>query len=222
MVIEVGYGATVSGTASVENSQEMPERISITAYSDAGEDAVSTSIFNSRDPEARTSSKVNYEFRLENVPEGENYFLVQTEDKDYYVKSATADGVDLLSKPFAFKEGEVLRNVRIVLAKDVGTLKGVVLSDAKEPLKGLNILIVPTDAAKRKMIGYLREATTNEKGEFETKAAPGEYAVVFFDQSALAKSREELQKWIDEAVKDAPLVKIETGKTETVTIKRKN
>ncbi len=221
MVIEVGYGATISGTATVENSQEMPKRITISAGSEKNENAAFANIENFISTGSPEVSKTNHEFKLENVPEGKNYFLVQTEDTDYYVKSATINGVDLLANPFEVKEGEVLRNVQIVFSKDVGTLKGVVLNDAKEPVKGFEFAIIPTGAAKRKIFNYLRNATTKENGEFEIKAAPGEYAVIFYTDNLAGKSREEIIKWLDEAIKDAQIVKIEAGKTETVTIRKK-
>ena len=132
------------------------------------------------------------------------------------------NGVDLLANTFAVKEGEVLRNIQIVLSKDVGTLKGVVLNDQKVPVKGLEFLIIPTDASKRKNSSYYRNTTSNENGEFEIKAAPGEYAVIFNNQTLINKSREEILKWFDEAVKEAQIVKVEAGKTETVTIRKKN
>ncbi len=222
MIIEVGYGATISGTAFVENSQEMPNRITIIAGSEKDENSVMTGIGNYMETNPQKSSKPNHDFKLENVPEGKNYFNVFTEDSDYYIKSATLNGVDLLGNSFEVKEGDVLRNVQIVFSKDVGTLKGVVLNDEKEAVKAVELSIIPTDAARRKNSSYTRNATTNQNGEFEIKAAPGEYAIVFIDQSFAGKSREEILKWLDEAVKDAQTVKIEAGRTETITVKRKN
>ncbi len=221
LVIELGYGATVSGTAAVENSQEMPTSVMIQAVGEKDETGVVGSIGNYISKDPQKPSKTNHDFKLENVPEGKNYFSVFIEDQDYYVKSATFGGTDLLNNPIEVKEGDVLRNVQIVISKDVGTLKGIVLNDDKEPVKELRFLIVPTDAAKRKNSSYYRFATTNENGEFEIKAAPDEYAIVISDQSRTGKSREEIIKWLDKAVKDAQTVKIEVGRTETVTIKKK-
>ncbi|MEP6903782.1 MAG: carboxypeptidase-like regulatory domain-containing protein, partial [Actinomycetota bacterium] len=221
MVIEVGYGATISGTATVENSQEMPKSMTIQASGEKDESAVSTIIGNYRNTDTETPSKTNHDFKLENVPEGKNYFNVFTGDTDYYIKSATLNGTDLLGNLFEVKEGEVLRNVQIILSKDVGTLKGTVLNDEKEPVKGLELSIIPTDAAKRKNASYLRSATSNENGEFEVKDAPGEYAIIFYPESLTGKNREEILKWLDDAIKEAQTVKIEAGKTETVTVKKK-
>ncbi len=221
MVIEVGYGATISGTASVENSAEMPTGITIQAFGEKDETGVFSVIGNFRDTDEGKSSKINHDFKLENVPEGKNYFNVFIADNEYYLKSATLNGTDLIGNPFEVKEGEVMRNIQVVLGKDVGTLKGVVLNDGKEFVKGIQFLIVSTDAAKRKNTSYTRNATSNENGEFEIKAAPGEYAIVFSDQSLTRKSREEALKWLDEAIKGAQTVKIEADKTETITVKKK-
>jgi hypothetical protein len=221
MIIEIGYGATVSGTAVVENSEEMPKSVTILAVGNNDENTVTASIGNYADYESANPLKINHEFKLESISEGKNYFNVLIDDTDYYVKSATLNGTDLLGGTIEVKEGDVLRNVQIVLAKNVGTLKGVVLNDEKEPVKGLPFLIVPTDPMKRKNATYYRNATTNETGAFEIKAAPGEYAVIFNAESVAEKSREEIEKWLDEAIKAAQTARIEADKTETITVKKK-
>jgi len=97
----------------------------------------------------------------------------------------------------------------------------MILDDEKQPVKNMDFSLIPTDAAKRKQTGLYRSARSDENGEFEIKAAPGEYAFVFFDQSMTLKNREEVLKWVDQALKDAQTVRIEAGKTETVTIRKK-
>jgi hypothetical protein len=221
-VIEVGYGATISGTAAVENSQEMPSSMTIQVSGEKDENTASVGIMNYIGTNQKTPAKINHDFKLEAVPEGKNYFMVFTEGGDYFVKSVTVNGIDLLADPVTVKEGEVLRNVQIVLSADLGTLKGTVLNDEKVPVKRAGFLLVPTDAAKRKNPSFYRDATAGENGEFEVRGAPGEYAVIFTEESLLAKSREEMIKWFDNAVKGAQIVKIEAGKTETVTVRKKN
>ena len=223
LVIEVGYGATVSGSARVENSEEMPRSVSVVAAGENKDTAVSAGIanFQEEDDAEGKSPGIKRQFKLENVSEGKNYLTVFVEDQNYYVKSVTLNGTDLLANPLVVKEGEDLRNVQIVLAKDTGTLKGMILDDEKQPVKNMDFSLIPTDAAKRKQTGLYRSARSDENGEFEIKAAPGEYAFVFFDQSMTLKNREEVLKWVDQALKDAQTVRIEAGKTETVTIRKK-
>ena len=79
---------------------------------------------------------------------------------------------------------------------------------------------MPVDAARRRNSSLYRIVRTDKSGEFETKLAPGEYAVVMFDERAAAKNPEEFLKWLDQAIKDAQKVTIEAGRTELVSIKK--
>lgn len=223
MIIEVGYGATISGTARVENSEEMPKNVTIAVFDEKDNADANTSILNYKEPGETSPRAFNRDFQLEGIGAGKKYLSVYVEGSDYYVKSATVGGVDLLGSPFELKEAENLRNVQIVFAKDTGTLKGMVFDDENQPLKRYEFSIVPTDAVKRRGGSFYRHLTTDQNGAFEIKAAPGEYAVIVFNrETAAGQSREEFYKWLDEAIKEAQTVKIEAGKTETVTIKRKS
>lgn len=220
LVFELGYGATISGTATVENSEEMPKTITVQATSEADKLSVSDTIGSYYSEYMPKPEKVERDFKLENVTVGKNRLYVQFPEDEFYVKSATVNGIDLLANPFEIKEGEILRNVRIVLSKDVGTLKGKVTDEAKEPVRGAVFMLVPVDAARRKNSGFYRRVKSDEDGEFTTRLAPGEYAIVIFDERAAAKNQDEFFKWLDEAIKEAQKVKIEAGRTETVSIKK--
>lgn len=222
ITIELGYGAIISGTVTTENSAEMPRNLSVTAINENEEISSSDSIYNGTEPildgETPKPQKTNHDFNLESVAEGKTEFFVYLDGGDFYVKSATLNGTDLLVKPLEIKEGENLKNVQIVLSKGVGTLKGKVVDDKKEPVKNSGFSLVPIDAAKRKNSTFFRAGRTNENGEFELKAAPGEYAIVFYRKDYMAKKGEELDRWLDEAVKDATKVTIKTNETEKVTV----
>ena len=103
----------------------------------------------------------------------------------------------------------------MVKGKHIDEVKKMVTGDAAEMLGGLPAVKMHCSVLA---INGIKAAIR----EFEIKAAPGEYAIVFYGQSLMIKSREEIFKLLDEAVKDAQTVKIEAGKTETVTIKKRN
>jgi hypothetical protein len=219
--VELGFGATISGNVSVENRpNEMPRTVNISAISENEEISVAGFVGNYYDPETPPNRKLNRDFKLESVAEGKTKFVVSVADEDYYVKSMTFGATDLLAENYIIKEGENLANVKIVLGKGVGTLKGKVINEDKEPVKGARIMLVPTDA-KRKNSSFYRNAQTDEKGEFEIKAAPMEYAVIIYTDDVSNKKGEEFYKWLDEVMKDAQTVKIEAGSTENITIKQK-
>jgi len=218
IVVELGYGATVSGTVVTENSKEMPASVSIIASQDDYETSSSATVYNSTDKKSSEPQKTNYDFKIENVVEGKTEFFVSVSDDGFYVKSATLNGSDLLADSIELKEGENLRNVQIVLSKGVGTLKGSVVDETKSPVKMAQFSLVPVDAVKRKNARFYRHVTTGENGEFEIKAPPFEYAIVFFNKDKPIMKGEELDRWLDEAVKNAVKVTIRTNDTEKISL----
>ena len=222
IVIELGYGATISGTVTTENSQEMPSSVNVIAASENEETTTSATVYNGSENNMERGNpqpkKINHDFKLESVAEGKTEFQIFIGDDNFYVKSAMLNGTDLLANPINLKEGETLRNVQIVIAKGAGTLKGAVLDDAKTPVKKAQFNLVPMNAAKRKNLSFYRAVTTGENGEFETKAAPVEYAIVFNSKEFSSKKGEEFQRWLDEAVKGAVKVTIKANETEKISL----
>jgi len=222
IVIELGYGATVSGTVKTENNQEMPSTVTIIARQDKSEITSSTTVYNSSymrgSPMGNSSMgnssmgssppKPNYDFKIEGTATGKTFLWATVSDDDYYVKSAMFNGTDLLTNPIELKEGEFLRNVQFIIAKGAGTLRGTVADDEKQPAKRAEFSLVSVEAAKRKNPNFYRSVTTDENGEFEVKAAPNEYAIVFHTKEYDTKKGEELERWLDEAVKNAAKVTI--------------
>jgi len=224
IVIELGYGATVSGSVTTENSREMPPNVSIVLTQEDDADVTSSAaVYNGAGGAtdgARNSKpqKTNHDFKVEGVMAGKTELGIYVGDENFYVKSAMLNGTDLLANPIELKEGENLQNVRIVLSKAIGTLKGKVLDADKQPAKNVEFSLIPTDAAKRKNPSFHRRVATNENGEFETKAAPLEYAIVFYGKEHTSKKGEELDRWLNEAIKDATKVTVRTNETEKVTL----
>ena len=230
IVIELGYGATVSGTVKTENNQEMPTTVTITARQDDSEINSSASIYNS--PSTGNSSytvnantamgnspqKPNYDYKIEGVAAGKTFLWASVGDDDFYVKSAMLNGVDLLTNPIELKEGETVRNAQFIIAKGAGTLKGIVSDGEKQPVKKAEFTLVPVEAAKRKNPNFRRSVTTKETGEFEVKIAPNEYAVVFYTKEYYTAKGAELDRWLDEAVKNAPKVIIKPNETEKIAL----
>lgn len=222
MVIELGSGATVAGTVTVENSGELPKAVTVQAVGETAELGTSDTIGGIPGMVPRTQDKnsaPDNSFRLENIAEGKTYFYVHPDD-DFYVKSVKAGSVDLLAGALDLKDGDAMTNVQIILSKEMGAVKGKILDEKNDAIKNGEFVLVPTDALKQKNSSYYRDVKANEKGEFEKKVAPGEYAVVFFDQSLSSKKYEEFFKWLAEAVKEGQKITVDAGDTENLTVKK--
>ncbi len=221
--VELGFGATVSGTVAVENVfNEMPRSVTIRAENEVEELNANGGLWNAEVAKADSKpTTINREFKIDNVSEGKTKFSVFVGDGDYYVKSMTSGSTDLLAGDYEIKEGEKLNNIRIVLGKGLATLKGTVTNSDKEPVSGARLMLVPTDS-KRRTPTFQRDARTGENGEYEVKLAPGEYALIFVTEDDLRKKGDVWDKWLETALKDAQTVKLESGKTETLDVKRAN
>ncbi len=218
-VIEMSFGATLSGTVVIEKPKGYGGGMSITVKSDKDDITVSTNFgFYEFINEPGKAPKPQ-DFRLDGITSGKNSISITPTGRsnDYYVKSAASNQIDLLQGPFDFKDSAVFANIRIVLASDVGVLKGTVMDSGRQPVSGLTLTFVPTDPAKFSTSTYFRTARTNTDGEFEVKLPPFEYAVVFLP--AKIKSQDDLVKWLTTAVKQAQTFKIEPGATSKATIK---
>jgi 5-hydroxyisourate hydrolase-like protein (transthyretin family) len=219
LVVELNYGAGVSGTAVVENSAAMPPTVSVIAADEDAKTFAVGGVDNYRYGDG-ANSKISHEFRIDSISEGKTYFTVSVNDTNYYVKSARSGAVDLLAGPVDLKQGDNLSDVRIILGMDTGRLKGKVRDQKDAPVKSARLLIVPTDSGKRKNASFYRTVSSDENGEFTTNLGPGEYAVIPVSSDITGMKRTSLYKFLDEAIKDAAKVTVEAGKDETVTVKK--
>ncbi len=218
-VIELSFGATLAGTVTIEKPKAYGGGMSIVATSDKDDIKATASIWFYEFNEGPGKAAKPQDFRLEGIAPGKNSVSITPSGQsyDYYVKSAASNQIDLLKGPFDFKDREVFANIRIVLASDVGVLKGTVLDTGRQQVSGLTLTFVPTDPVKFATATYYRTARTNADGEFEVKLPPFEYAVVFIPERT--KSQDDLAKWLTTAVKQAQTFKIEPGATSKATIK---
>lgn len=220
VIVELGSGALVSGTVSTANSRNMPTSFSIDAIGENNVSAASTTIFSYADRESDDNGrKTTADFKLENVASGRINLKFSTNDPDYYVKSAQAGMTDLLVTPLELKDGDSVINLKIVLADDAGTLKGKVLDDENHPVSGVRILLIPTDAAKRRASNLFKNTRSDLEGKFEIKLPPGEYAILLPKTGMEELSRNDFNKWLDEAMRLPDKVTIQPEGDSTVTIK---
>jgi Carboxypeptidase regulatory-like domain len=219
IIIEIGFGATISGTVFIENSVEMPNYLSVKASNKKLGLNDTTSVENYVNRYNEKDYQYSHNFMFSNISPGKIDISIDSSNDDYYVKSIRSGNLDLLTKPIEMSDGDVVSNVQIILAKDFGTLNGKVFDAANDIAKGVQISIIPTDSIKRKLPNFYELAFSNESGEFSEKLAPGEYAVMIIGKENVSKKGEMWEKWLDEAIKDAPKVMIEAGKSASVSVK---
>ncbi|HEV7643424.1 MAG TPA: carboxypeptidase regulatory-like domain-containing protein [Pyrinomonadaceae bacterium] len=227
VIIELGYGAVVSGTVSVEGNKAMPMNVTIQAMGEHEENLSSATVFNYEGSVSANRAmpsipqKTNNEFKLENVAAGKITLKFNINEDSYYVKSARSGMTDLLAGPVDVKEGEMLSGVKIVLAKDTGTLKGKILDDRDQPASGVALLVLPTDSAKRSS-NFFKNARSDGEGKFEMKLPPGEYAILFVKAGITSGDPIAFKAWLDEEMKSPYKVSISAEGTANAALRKPN
>ncbi len=217
-VIELTYGATISGSVSTDDGKMASGSVIILVSDEEGQ-SVSTASVYFYDYEGVREPMSKKDFRMDGVAVGKRYLTVQSMDSDCYLKKASSGMVDFLKGPVEIKEGDNFANVQIILGRDTGTLKGSIIDAGKDPVRGMQITLVPTDASKLKNSSYYRTVRSNEDGEFEVKLPPFEFAVVSLPVNAAKRRRADLHSWLATAVIQAQTFKIESGQTTKLVIK---
>lgn len=221
--IELTFGSTLSGTVETADRKDLPSSLSISVNATDSDLKSSTSVSNFNfdyDEEGNSRPKpptLQKDFKIEGISAGSKRFVVTVSDTEYYVKSATAGGRDLTVGSFDFAEGGAMQNVKIVLANDTGKLKRKVITDDREPARGVKLRFVPTDASRMFNASFVRIAVTDDEGEFEVDLPPMEYAILFAGNKKETPSAES-EALLVETIKDAKKVKVDAKGTATVTL----
>jgi hypothetical protein len=214
LVIELSEGASVSGTIETENGQPLPPDMSIGAQADF---SISAAV---RVRPDRT-------FKLQGIPAGNVYPYIYTTSfgessmkvmfDEYYVKSIYVGGIELQGEPLRVEEGAEIKGVRLVISREVATVTGHVRS-AKDgaPQRGINVVLLPTDPARQRVVKGLSFGFTNAKGAFSASGPPGEYFVVAFGESDLPVTDEKIKA----LAADAPRVRLQPNERKTVDLTR--
>ena len=118
-------------------------------------------------------AKVNSDgsFLLKGVGDGTYSINVYSKCRECYVKSATANGVDLLEQGFQIASGGGPGIIAIVYSSNTGTLNGAVTKKDDLPATGALVVLVPDAGSHQKPEEY-KTSTTDQYGHFEIRGVP--------------------------------------------------
>lgn len=232
LIVELGYGGTISGTISFDNRQDLPSSASITATDEKGKFSESAYIYTAHSNDGKPIPQKIDDFKIESIPNGKVFLKVsgargygESEGESFYVKSILLGGKDVNFSTLEVKEGEEIKGLQIVLSKDVGKLKGKVARADKSPVAGAKLFIVSTDRQRWANDAADLFAATNGDGEFETSGAPGEYFVIIRkdyepggDETAEQNPLEQRRARLEKESANAPKVTIKAKETETISL----
>jgi len=231
LVLELGYGATVSGTVSFDDQQLMSQTMSVTAIGESEDFSESAFVYPPYSEDGKPIPKKIHDFKIEGIPTGKVFLNVSgrnyggEQESEFYVKSILLGGKDIGSATLTTKEGEEIKNVQIILSKDVGKLKGKVVRADKSPVSGAKISFVPTDKQKWANFNHSLYAATGGDGEFEISGAPGEDYAIFIKESGVPDEAEKeksfaerRRSWLEKKTAGAQKITLKAKETEKTTL----
>lgn len=216
LIFEMPAEASIAGTVTVEGGKNLPPDVRIFAVGEKGEVGYSGADYSNyrKNPEPVKQT----DFRIRKLAEGK--YQISFASREFYLKSISIGGRDVTASRIEVKEGEEIKNIQIVLSDNMGTLKGKVNNfDGKNQM--FVVLIKAGMDITRAAAGSFGGAVP-PNGNFEIKAAPGEYSVIMPNVKERPKNEAEIKELIEKLLKDAPKVTIKAGETETITLSLPN
>lgn len=123
--------------------------------------------------EQQASVKADGSLVFTAVSDGDYELRVPSECKECFLKSATANGVDVLGQGMEITGGAGPGPITIVYSSNSGTVTGGVINQDELPAVGATVVLVPgtVAGAPQKPENY-KQAVTDQYGHFEIKGVP--------------------------------------------------
>jgi hypothetical protein len=173
VLIEVSKGAKISGTLIVEGDEPLSSLTLDASKVDAPfelHQAVSKSLT----PTGRITT-----FTLTDVPEGVIELNAFLQTDSHYIKSISANGIDLLQEKLKLTSGMEVTNLEVVVSSDLAEFTGRIISESgKTPLPRMKIFLNWT--GKRRVLGGRLTRWIDEQGTFLLRPPPGEYQIYVY------------------------------------------
>ena len=110
-------------------------------------------------------------FLLKEVGDGTYSVSVYSKCRECYLKSAKANGVDLLEQGVQISSGAGPASIAVVYSSNTGTLTGAVTKKDDLPATGGMVVLVP-DTGSHQTPEQYKTSTTDQYGHFEVRGVP--------------------------------------------------
>lgn len=214
IVFEIPSASSLSGTIVTEDGKPLPKYMMLFAYDEKTKQTYSSEYASMEAKESENQANKPKAFRIPKMSGG-NY-TISLSNREFYIKSITFNARSVTNSPIEVGDGEDLSGVRIVVASDVGTIRGKVANYEIE--KGFFAIVVKPDFTPSNLRSNIYGSIINANGEFEIKARPGEYAVILMRPDRGIKSEAESLEILRNLVQNAPQVTVKSKETVTVTV----
>ncbi len=215
---EVPVESSISGTITVEGGKDVPPSTGIFAIDDETKESGYSDglMFFTEENQQKLKERP---FRIGKLPKGK--YNLSYSNQNFYLKSIMFGGKDLMNSPIEIKEGEQIKGVQIILASDMGTVRGEV-AGYRENEQAAVIMVKTGMNFEQSRFGGSFFGQIMPTGKFEVKAAPGEYSIFVFTRKNAPKTEAETKEWFQSLINNAPKVSVKDGETTYISLSLPN
>ena len=169
LVIDVSEGSSIVGSVVIEGNSNAAVGVMATVTPADLKESLNTPAW----------VGVDKTFELRSVPPGSvRLDIVEPRGTNYYIRSITGKGVELLNEPMTIAEGEQVAGVQVVLGTDLATVEGRIVRAAGGSVAGGGVVLLPVDQRRWAIPSARGLARADAEGRFSMRLAPGEYFAV--------------------------------------------
>jgi len=172
VLIEVSKGAKISGSLIVEGDEPLSSVSLFVSKVDVPTIALHQGVSKSLTPTGRTTM-----FTMTDLPEGVIELSAFLRTDSHYIKTISANGIDLLQEKLNLTSGMEVKDVKIIVASDLAEFTGRIISESgKTPLRHMRISL--DWIGTRRVLGGRLTRRTDEQGAFLLRPPPGDYEII--------------------------------------------
>jgi hypothetical protein len=177
VLIEVSKGVSISGILILEGNEPLSS-LSLYASKVGGPIELYQGVSKTL---TLTGQKTN--FAMTELPEGVIEFSAFLNTDSHYIKSISANGIDLLQEKLTLTSGMEVKSVTIVVSSDLAEFTGRIVSESGKtppPRTRITLLWIGT----RRVLGGRLTRRTDEQGTFLLRPPPGDYQIIVDEDRA--------------------------------------
>ncbi len=173
LLLEVQTGGSIKGVILDRDGKNLPQRMYLRANGESVE--IDYSQYKENDP----ASQKQLSFEAHKLLAGEIRFRIFSDG--YYLSQVFIGNRESENLTLDLKEGENPEDVRLIIASDLGTVKGRVAN--MENATEVGVYLIKKEAGTRENPRISFGSLAKANGTYEIKAAPGDYYIIVNDQS---------------------------------------
>ena len=208
LVIELTSGASIVGSVVIEGNADSKSSVVVKTVSEG---------LHFLNMPVRLND--DRSFVLSSVPAGAVRLDISETDNtpNYYIRSMTGKGLNLLDEPLIVADGEQVTGVQIVLGTDLATVEGrVVAASGGGSVAGAGVVLLPVDQRKWNTRSLWGLARADAEGRFSLRLAPGEY--VAFTWSLTNDPAEPIESYVRSHLSTTQRITLTRNATQTIEV----